>query len=181
MATMEHPTRRRLLQSGGALSIASLAGCSAAFEGSPTATPTPEYERLPRTAVYTADDVGIRLPEHVQRVEAATNADLAVLHGNPAVDAEQAVTWLADERAVALLGERAQETWLEWTESEAYRDTFGTGGRSESDPAPHLLVAAAVETDVSTYRYSWGDLPSNGEVLRALDDALVEIEERRTD
>lgn len=172
---MEKPTRRRLLQTAGTLPAVSLAGCAAVFEGPQTATSTPAYEQLPQTAVYTDDDVGIRLPESVPRVEAPTNADLVVLHANPAVEAEQAVTWLADERAVALLGDRAQETWLDWARSDAYRDTFEGGELAEADPAPHLLVAAASDTNVSTYRYSWGDQPSNGDLVRALDDAMVEI------
>lgn len=176
---METPTRRRLLQTAGALPAVSLAGCAGPFERSRTATATPEYERLRQVAVYVAEDVGIRLPEGVERVEAATNADLIVLHGDPEVDAEQAVNWLADECAVALLGDRAQETWLDWAGSETYRDAFGSEGRAAADPAPHLVVAAAVETDVSTHRYSWGDQPSNGEVVRALDDAMGEIAEER--
>lgn len=175
---MERPTRRRLLQTAGTLPPLTLAGCAASVDDSPTATPTPEYERLPRTAVYVADDVGVRFPETVQRVEAATNAELVLLHGSPGVDADQAVTWLADERVVALLGDGAQETWLEWADSDAYRDSFGSEGRAAADPAPHLLVAAAVETDVATHRYSWGELPSNAEILRALEDALVDIESR---
>lgn len=172
---MKNPTRRRLLQTAGALSTVSLAGCTAMVDSSRTATSTPEYEHLPQTAVYTDDDVGIRLPESVPRVDAPTNADLVVLHGNPEEEAEQAVDWLAGDRAVALLGDRAQETWLEWAESEAYEETFESNGRAAADPAPHLLVAAASDTDVSTYRYSWGDQPSNGDVVRALDDAMVEM------
>lgn len=178
---MEQPTRRRLLQTAGTLPAVSLAGCAAMLDSSQTATSTPEYEQLPKTAVYTDDDVGIRLPETVTRVEAATNADLIVLHGNPEVEAEQAVNWLADERAVGLLGDRAQETWLDWGESEAYEETFENEGRAAADPAPHLLVAAASDTTVSTHRYSWGDQPSNGDVVRALDDAMVEIAEERAD
>lgn len=174
-----HPTRRRLLQAAGALPAVTLAGCSAAFDSSEAATATPDYEQLPQTAVYTADDVGIRLPETVERVTAPANADLVVVHGNPSVDAEQAVTWLADERAVALLGDRAQETWLDWAETEPYRDAFGSEGRAAGDPAPHLLVAAASGTDVTTYRYSWGDQPSNADLVRALDDAMADIAEER--
>ncbi|MEF8801928.1 MAG: hypothetical protein V5A38_12255 [Halolamina sp.] len=172
---MENSTRRRLLQTAGALPAVSLTGCAAPFEWPQTATSTPAYEQLPQTAVYTADDVGIRLPESVQRVAAPTNADLIVLHGNPAVEAEQAVTWLAEERAVALLGDRAQETWLDWARSEAYRETFGSGELAAGDPPPHLLVAAASGSDMSTYRYSWSDQPSNGDIVRTLDDAMVEI------
>lgn len=177
---MNTPSRRRLLQAAGTLPAVTLAGCAAPFDGDETATATPEYERLPQIAVYTADDVGIRLPEGVERVTAATNADLVVLHGNPAVDAEQAVNWLADGRAVALLGDRAQETWLDWADSDTYRDAFGSEGRAAADPAPHLLVAAADGTEVSTQRYSWGDQPSNAEVVRALDEATAEITAERS-
>lgn len=171
---MEIP-RRCLLQTMSTLPIVTLTGCSAISNNSPSPTQTPTYEQLTQTPVYTSDDVGLRIPDRIPTVEAPTNADLIVLHGNPAVDAEQAVTWLADERAVALLGDRAQSTWTTWTQSESYRTTFETRGRGEADPAPHLLVAAAVETHATTYRYSWGDQPSNDEILDALNEAMGEI------
>jgi hypothetical protein len=172
---MERLTRRRLLQSAGTLSVAGLAGCSGLWNRSPSTTATPEYDHLRRTATYLSDDVGLRLPDDVPRVESPANADLLVVHGKPAVDAEQAVAWLADGRVVALLGDSAQQTWVEWTGSDEYRDAFGGQGRSESDPSPHLLVAAAKETAVMTSRFSWGDLPSNGELLRSLEEALGDV------
>lgn len=172
---MTHLSRRGLLRGATALSVLPVAGCSELLGRSPSGTPTPGYDRLGQTPTYVSDDVGLRLPDDVPRVEAPSNADLVVLHGNPAVDVEQAVTWLADERAIALLGDRAQRTWLAWTQSEEYRDTFDRQGGSESDPAPHLLVAAAIETDVTTSRFSWAELPSNRELVESLDKALDDI------
>lgn len=167
--------RRRFLQATTALSVAALAGCSALSDSASTPTPTPSYDYLTNTPIYRSDDVGLRLPDRVPTVEAPTNADLIVVHGNPAVDAEQAVTWLAADRAVALLGDSAQNTWTEWTQSDAYRETFQSNGRSEATPEPHLLVAAAAETTAATYRYSWSDLPSNPQLLDSLDDAMADI------
>ncbi|MFB6155924.1 MAG: hypothetical protein ABEJ22_08505 [Haloferacaceae archaeon] len=172
---MERLTRRGLVQSAGALSVAALAGCSALSEDRASTTATPEYDRLRRTATYRSDDVGLRLPEEVPRVEAPSNADLLVVHGKPAVDAERAVAWLADGRVIALLGDGAQRTWTGWTGSDEYRDAFDARARSESDPAPHLLVAAAKGTAVTTSRFSWGDLPSNRELLRSLEEALGDV------
>lgn len=169
---MARRTRRGLLQRASALSILVLAGCSALADRSPSPTLSPEYDQFRRTPTYVSGDVGLRLPEEVPRVESPTNADLVVLHGNPAVDAEEVVTWLADERLVALLGDRAQQTWLTWTQSEAYRDAFGTQARSKSDPSPHLLVAAAIDTAVTTNRFSWPDLPSNSELVQSIEEAL---------
>lgn len=175
---MESPTRRRLLWSTGVIPVVALAGCSALVDSGPSATETPGFERLTETSIYTSDDVGLRLPGRIPRVDEPDAADLIVLHGNPAVDAEQGVSWLTDDRVVALLGDRAQETWIGWTESEAYRDAFGAGGTGVGEPAPHLLVAAAVGTHATTYRYSWGDQPTNGEILDALDEAMADIETR---
>jgi hypothetical protein len=38
------------------------------------------------------------------------------------------------------------------------------------------LVAAAIETDVTTSRFSWAELPSNRELVGALNEALDDIE-----
>lgn len=168
--------RRRLLQTTTALPVVALAGCSALSESTSTPTPTPTYDHLRNTPIYRSDDVGLRIPDRLPTVETPTNADLIVIHGNPAVDGEQAVTWLAAERAVALLGDSAQTTWTEWTQSEAYRGTFQSKGRSEATPEPHLLVAAVAGTTAKTHRYSWSDLPSNTQLLDALDDAMADIE-----
>lgn len=168
--------RRPLLQTTSTLSVAALAGCSFLADSTATPTATPAYDHLRETPMYRSDDVGLRVPDRLPTVEAPTNADLIVIHGTPAVDAEQAVTWLADERAVGLLGDSAQRTWTEWTQSDAYRETFQSNGRSEATPEPHLLVAAAAGTTATTYRYSWSDLPSNTQLLDALDDAIADIE-----
>ena len=172
---MELP-RRRLLETMTTLPVVLLAGCSALSDSTSTPTPIPSYNHLRNTPVYRSDDVGLRIPDRLPTVEAPTNADLIVIHGNPAVDAEQAVTWLADERAVALLGDSAQSTWIEWTQSGVYRETFDSKGQSEATPEPHLLVAAATGTTATTYRYSWNGLPSNTQLLDALDDAMADIE-----
>lgn len=171
---MNHTSRRALVRSIAALPVVAVAGCAEQSDDSPT-TSTPDYDHLRRTPTYVSDDVGLRLPEEVPRVDAASNADLVVVHGNPEVDAEQAVEWLADERVIALLGDRAQQTWLAWAQSEEYRTAFGEQARSEAEPAPHLLVAAARETEVTTSRFSWGDLPSNSELVRSLEEALGDI------
>lgn len=171
-------TRRRLLRTVPVLPLTALAGCSAFPTGASSPTPTPDYERLGSTLIYTSDDVGLRVPDRITTEAAPSEADLIVLHGNPVTEVEQTVTWLAAGRAVALLGDRAQSTWIEWVGSDPYREAFGTSGRSESDPAPHLIVAAAIASSVSTYRYSWADLPRNGQILAALDEAMVDIAAR---
>jgi hypothetical protein len=171
---MNRSTRRRLLQGLGALSVASLAGCSVLSENS-TPTPTPEYEALEETPTYRGDDVGLSLPEAVPRADSTAEAALIVVHGNPSVEADQAVSWLDDGRVVALLGDAAAETWRGWTSSDAYAEAFDDRGRAESDPAPHLLVAGAGEDTVRTNRFSWADLPSNAELLQSLDEAVADI------
>lgn len=171
-----HPTRRQALAGGLAALAGAAAGCSALrSDDSPD---DPSYERLPLTAVYVDDGVDLAMPEAVQTVGATTNADLLLLPDDVDVGAEQAVEWLADERAVALLGEDAEAKWFEWVRSEAYDDTFGRQGGADSEPDPFLLVAAAVGTRVTTYRRSWGDDPRDRDLLRALDETLVDIEDR---
>jgi hypothetical protein len=169
-------TRRHLLQATGTLTVVALAGCSALSDRTATPTQTHSYNHLRTTAIYRSDDIGVRIPERLPTVEAPTNADLIVIHGNPSVDSEQAVRWLADDRAVALLGDRAQSTWTEWTQSDAYRNAFESKGRDEGDPEQHLIVAAAVGTTATTFRYSWDGLPSNAQLLDALDEAVADIE-----
>lgn len=171
---MDTATRRRLLQGLSALSVASIAGCSVLSDAS-TPTPAPEYDTLEGTSTYRSDDVGLSLPEAVPRAASPTGAELIVLHGNPSVEADQAITWLADGRVVALLGDAATETWRGWTNSDAYAEAFDDRGRAESDPEPHLLVAGANETTVRTNRYSWGNLPSNTELVESLDEAVADI------
>lgn len=171
---MTRSTRRRFLQGLSTLSVVSIAGCSVLSADS-TPTPTPAYDTLEETPTYRSDDVGLGLPEAVPRADSPADAELIVVHGDPSVEADQAVSWLADERVVALLGDSAAETWRGWTSSDAYTEAFDDRGRAESDPEPHLLVAGANETTVRTNRYSWGDLPSNAELVRSLDEAVADI------
>jgi hypothetical protein len=172
---MKQQTRRGLLRGLCALSTVGFAGCSSLSNNAATPTPPHEYEHLRQTPTYRSDDIGLRLPKAVPRVESPNNADLIVLHGNPTISTEKVVTWLADERRVALLGDRAQQSWFRWTQSEPYRETFGDRGRSQTEPAPHLLVAAAMGTSVTTSPFSWADLPSNFELVQALEEALGEF------
>jgi hypothetical protein len=169
-------TRRHLLQVTSTLPVVALAGCSDLSDGTPTPTQTPSYDHLRTSPIYRGEDIGLRIPDRLPTVEAPTNADLIIIHGNPAVDGEQAVRWLADDRAVALLGDSAQSTWTEWTQSNAYRDAFQSKGQGEAEPEPHLIVAAAVGTTATTFRYSWDGLPSNAQLLDALDEAVADIE-----
>lgn len=173
--------RRRFLQSIGAVPFVALAGCSFLSKNTSPTTDTPEYEQLRNTAVYVGDDVGLRLPESVPRVSEPTNADFLVVHGNPEVSVETAVSWLVDGCAVALLGDRAQQTWLDWARSEEFEDTFDTQGVSEANPAPQLLVGATVGGRVTTYRKTWGDQPSNDEIVAALAETMSDLETKRSE
>lgn len=167
-------TRRRFLHGLSAFSVASIAGCSVLSDDS-TPTPAPEYDTLEETPTYRSDDVGLSLPEAVPRADSPSDAALIVLHGNPSIEADQAITWLADGQMVALLGDAAAETWRGWRGSEAYAEAFDDRGRGESDLEPHLLVAGANETTVRTNRHSWADLPSNTELVESLDEAVADI------
>ena len=106
---------------------------------------------------------------------APTNADLLVLPGDTDVGAERAVDWLAADRVLALLGEAAEPTWLSWARSDVYRDAFEGEGVGDGDPDPQLLVAGTVGLHVTTYRRTWSDGPRERDVLRALDETLVDL------
>lgn len=172
------PTRRELIAGAGISTVAALGGC-AALPGDDSTTDL-EFERLQRTPVYRADGVELSLPEEVPTVSATNNADLLLLPDEPNVDAEQAVEWLADERVLALLGDAAEGTWLAWVQSDAYTDTFDTEGAADSEPDPDLLAAAAVDLDVTRYGHTWADGPRDRDLLRALDEVLVDVEEERS-
>lgn len=94
------------------------------------------------------------------------------------VDAEQAVEWLADESALTLLGDEAESTWLAWVQSDACADTFDAQGFGDAEPDPDLLVAAAIGLDTPRYSRTWSDGPRDRDVLRALDETRVDIENR---
>jgi predicted amidohydrolase len=164
------PSRRRCLAALGGGLAGALAGCAGVV---PTEdTDELAFERLQRTAVYVGAGVELAFPEEVQTVRATENADLLVLRGDNETDAEQVVEWLTDDRKVALLGEAAEPTWLDWASSDPYQDAFGRG-LGDADRDPQLLVADADGTDVTTYRRTWADGPRDRDLLRALDEILV--------
>ena len=168
-------TRRDALRTGSILLFSSLAGCSALTDdgaGSEDRT----YERLAVTAVYVADGVDVSVPPEISTVDSANNADLLLLPGETTADADQIVEWFADERVVATLGDSSEATWLSWARSDAFRDAFKNEGFSESKPDPSLVVGAKIGLYVSTYRRSWSDGRRNRDILRALDETLVAIE-----
>ncbi|RDZ63860.1 hypothetical protein C5B90_12135 [Haloferax sp. Atlit-12N] len=174
---MQQYTRRNALRACGIAALSSLAGCSALPPDDSNAE-QPSYERLDVTPVYIADGVDLSTPADIETVSAPHNADLLVLPDETDTDATQAVEWLIDDRVLALLGEKAETTWLSWVRSDAFNDVFDTQGYSESEPAPSLVVGAKVGLRTTTSRYSWGDKPANRDVLRALDESLVAIENR---
>lgn len=176
---MKALSRRRLLQSATALPFLGLAGCPT-LTNSDAPSQTPEYEHLPDTAIYVADDVGLRLPENATRVDAPEQAELLILHGNLAVPAERVVTWLTEGRVIALLGDRAEHSWLDVARSEPYREAFDSEGLADGEPDPQLLVAVAVDDRTTTYRKTWGNQPANDDLLTALDETLTDIETRRS-
>ena len=174
---MRYCTRRNALRACGIAALSSIAGCSA-LPTDVSDTENPTYERLDVTAVYVADGVELSTPAEVQTVNATHNADLLVLPSDTETDAKQAVAWLLEERVLALLGESSEATWLSWARSDAFRDAFGNEGYGDSEPDPSLVVGARIGLSTTTYRYGWGDEPSNRDVLEALDESLVAIEEK---
>lgn len=164
----------------GAALVGTVSGCSTVPGPESNDEPADDgsYERLERTAVYVDDGVDLSIPEGVQTVSATNNADLIVVPGDTAVDAEQAVDWLADERVLALLGDDAEKTWLRWARSDVYADAFRGAGVADGEPDPDLLIGAANDVTVTTHRYTWAEGPDDRDVLQGLDEALAEIEAR---
>lgn len=177
---MKSTSRRRFLQTSSSLSIFGLAGCGGLSNSDSSPTQSREYDRLEETTIYVADDVGLRLPEDTTQEDEPENAELVVLHGNLAVTAEQVVTWLTEDRVIALLGDQAQQSWLDVIQSDAYREAFDSEGYAVGEPAPHLLVGVAVEDRTTTYRKSWGNQPANDDLLAALDVTMAEIQTRKS-
>ena len=168
-------TRRRALRTGGIALFSSLAGCSALT----TDDAGPDdwtFEQLDATAVYVADGADVSVPSEVSTVDNANNADLLLLPDETTADADQVVEWLAADRVLAILGDGSEATWLSWARSDAFRDTFENEGFGDSEPDPSLVVGATIGLYVKTYRRSWSDGPRNRDVLRALDETLVAIE-----
>lgn len=176
---MNHRTRRQFLQASAAVAVGAVAGCST-LTGSDQVDDL-AFDRLQQIAVHVDDAVDLAVPAEVQTVSEPHNADLVVVPADTDVTAEVAVNWLADERAIALVGEDAEPTWFTWAKSDPFAETFDREGLADGDPDPTLLVAAAIDLDVTTYRHTWGDGPRDRDVLRALDEAMADVESRRSD
>lgn len=169
--------RRRLLAATAATLTAAVAGCSS-LPGMAEDTPADlTFDKLHETPTYVAEDADLSMPEEVPLVEAATDADLLLLPGDTGVDPQQAADWLADDRAIALLGDAAEPTWIDWERSDAFDETFENDGYGDASPDPDLLVGAAVEMRTTTYNRTWSDGPRERDLLRALDEILVDMAE----
>ncbi|WP_244531495.1 hypothetical protein [Halogranum amylolyticum] len=118
------------------------------------------------------------MPAEIQTVNETQNADLLVLPHDTNIDAKQASEWLLEDRVLALLGESSEATWLSWARSDAFRDAFENEGYGDGEPDPSLVVGARIDQLITTYRYTWGDEPSDRDVLEALDESLVAIEKK---
>lgn len=171
---MTYPsTRRDVLAGAGFAVTAGLAGCQRWLggEASPTQAP-PSYDHLAERSVYVADDLELSVPSPISPVASRDDADLLVLPPDTSVSAEQAVEWLANERVVALVGPEAESTWLRWASSDAYADAFGSGGLSETEPKPDLLVAFPERGLIVTDRTTWGNDYDARDVFEAIEEAL---------
>jgi hypothetical protein len=51
-------------------------------------------------------------------------------------------------------------------------------GSADAEPDPQLLVSKTVGTRVTTDRRTWGDGPRGGDLRRALDEVLVDLDGR---
>lgn len=165
-------TRRRILATSGVAIGGALAGCMD-LRGSEN-TPD-EYETLQQRPIYVAAGVDLSVPDQVQIVDAPGDADLIVMPDTPDVEAARIVTWLEQTRAIALLGEESQSTWLSWVQSDAYVEAFDPEGIAEGDPEPDLLIAWDAGSEVSTAHYHWWTGPTDNDVLHALNETLEDI------
>lgn len=173
---MRGPTRRSALHAAGLALLGSLTGCST-LPTEPSGTDDLDFERLDSVAVHVADDVDLSMPDEVETVNARHNADLLILADGTDVEVDQVIEWLDDENAIALLGDGAEATWLSWARSDAFEDAYANEGVSDAEPDPYLVVGARIGLHVTTYRRSWADGPRDRDVLRSLDEILVDIEE----
>jgi hypothetical protein len=172
--------RRSLLAALGAGGLAAVAGCGAlAGDGDrPTETPV-RYDYLTARTVYLASGVSLTLPADTPEADDPDDADLLVLPEDPDVDPETGIDWLAAGTGVAFVGSGGQATLIEWLESDAYDEVFGSGGIGEASPPPDFLLAFGIDRQyVSTYGYTWNDTddPSNRRYLVGIEEALEDLE-----
>lgn len=174
-------SRRRVLVTSNLVWLSGLTGCSGITNSDPSTNHAHEYPELNETEIYVAEDVGLRLPKDTTQVDEPGNAELIILHGNLAVAPAQVVTWLTQDRVIALLGDRAQQSWLDVVQSDPYRAAFESEGYGVGEPAPHLLIAVAIENRTTSYRKSWGNQPGNDDLLATLDETMADISSRKAD
>lgn len=103
--------RRETLYIGSVGLLGSLAGCPDSLSDSSTSEEQ-TFDRLDTTSIYIADSVKLSLPQAIQTIPEPSNADLLILPAETAVDAQQAVEWLLDDRIIAILGYDSQPKWL---------------------------------------------------------------------
>lgn len=171
------PLHRRRLLAGAATLTAAVAGCS----GVPATDDTPEalqFEELHQTPTCAAEAVDLALPDEVPTESDPDDAELLLVPGDTNVDAQQTADWLAADRAIALLGDDAEPTWIDWKRSDAFAEAFENEAVADNDPDPQLLVGVAVESRTATYNRTWADGPRERDLLRALDEILVDVVER---
>lgn len=171
--------RRGVLAGAAAALAAGLAGCGAPRDGidEEDHPGTPTFKRLEDTTLYVAEGVDLTVPARIETTGDPSEAELLVLSDDTAVDAQQAAEWLTADRVLALYGAEAEQTWLDWSESDAFDQAFDNRGRGDAEPDPQLLVGAAVGDHVTTFRRTWGDGARDRDVLVALDGVLVDLAE----
>ncbi len=168
--------RRRLLAGAGAALLGAAAGCTS-FGGA-NEPEDPDLKRLPELPVYRAAGVDLVFPEEVATVGTPEDADVVVIPGDTDVGPEQAAEWFTSGRVVALVGDGAEPTYLDWLRSDTFDDTFDNGGYGDASPDPQLLAAISVNKFLYRHNRTWGDDPSDAQLLEGLDEILVEMESR---
>lgn len=168
--------RRRLLAGAGAALLGAAAGCASL--GGASEPEEPDIDRLTELAVYRADGVELAFPEGVNTVDEPEEAYVVVLPGDTDVGPEQAAEWFTAGRVVALIGDGAEPTYLDWRRSDTFGEAFENGGLGDASPDPQLLAAESVDRFLYRYGRTWEGGPSETQLLEGLDEILVEMESR---
>lgn len=166
--------RRRLLAGAGAALLGAAAGCSSL--GGASEPEEPDIDRLTELAVYRADGVELTFPEGVSTVDAPEDAYVVVLPGDTDVGPETAADWFTSGRVIALIGDGAEPTYLDWRRSDTFDATFDNEGVGDASPDPQLLAANSVDNFLYRYGRTWGNEPSETDLLKGLDEVLIEME-----